>query len=100
MTRNKVKRILYMGAYLDNYNRNVIFLKGLRRMGVKIDEYNVNSHNIIKNIKLFLKNFKKFKMQNYDLILFHSEAFIQFTLAKFLSLIKGNPLVHDIFISK
>ena len=89
-----------MGAYLDNYNRNIIFLKGLRRNGIKIDEYNVNSHNIIKNIKLFLKNFKKLKTQNYDLILFHSEAFIQFMLAKFLAFVKRIPLVHDIFISK
>ena len=71
MTVKKIKQILYMGAYLDNYNRNIIFLKGLRRNGIKIDEYNVNSHNIIKNIELFLKNFKKLKTQNYDLILFH-----------------------------
>jgi len=100
MTVKKIKKILYMGAYLDNYNRNIIFLKGLRRNGIKIDEYNVNSHNIIKNIKLFLKNFKKLKTQNYDLILFHSEAFIQFMLAKFLAFVKRIPLVHDIFISK
>jgi glycosyltransferase involved in cell wall biosynthesis len=100
MTIKKVKKILYMGCYLDNYNRNVIFIDGLRKNGLIVYEYNVESHSIIKNIKLFLKNFKKLKSQNFDLILFHSEAHIQFYLAKILASIMKIPLVHDIFISK
>ncbi|MFX1258967.1 MAG: glycosyltransferase [Promethearchaeota archaeon] len=95
-----IKNILYMGCYADNIHRNVIFLKGLRKNNLNVYEYNVNSHNILKNLKLFLKNFKKLLNQNFELILFHSEAFIQFPLVKLLSTIKRVPLVHDIFISK
>ena len=100
MTNKKVKKILYMGCYLEDYNRNFMFLKGLRKQGVAIYEYNVDSHSVIKNIKFFLKNFKKLISQNFDLILFYSEAHIQFYIAKILALIMRIPLVHDIFISK
>jgi len=100
MTIKKVKKILYMGCYLEDYNRNFMILNGLRKNGVAIYEYNVASHSVIKNIKFFLKNFKKLISQNFDLILFYSEAYIQFYIAKILALIMRIPLVHDIFISK
>ncbi len=100
MVAIKVKKVLFMGCYSNKINRNAIFLEGLKKNNVIVHEYNVNSHSIIKNIKLFLKNFKDLKSENFDLILFHSEAFIQFILAVILAKIKNIPLVHDIFISK
>lgn len=100
MVVNRVKKILYMGCYIDNVNRNAIFLEGLKNNAVSVYEYNVISHNIIKNISLFFKNFKKLKSENFDLVLFHSEVFIQFILAVILARIKNIPLIHDIFISK
>lgn len=95
-----IKNILYMGCYSGNLHRNIMFLKGLRRNNLNVHEYNVNSHSIVKNVKLFFRNFKNLLHLNYDLILFHSEAFIQFPLVKILAIIKRVPLVHDIFISK
>ncbi|MFX1277663.1 MAG: glycosyltransferase family 4 protein [Promethearchaeota archaeon] len=89
-----------MSCYGENLNRNIIFLKGLKTNNVDVYEYNVNSHSITKNLILFIKNLKKLKRRRYDLILFHSEAFIQYPLAKLLSFIKQVPIVHDIFISK
>ncbi len=96
----KVEKILYMGCYGHQSNRNATFIKGLKRNNINIYEYNVNSHNVLKNIVLFLRNFKRLRNQKVDLILFHSEAFIQFYIAKILASIKNVPLVHDIFISK
>ena len=100
MTGIRIKKILYMGCYKNSIHRNIIFLKGLRKNNVEVYEYNVVTHNISKNLLLFLKNFKRLKNQNFDLILFHSEAFIQFILVKILSSIKRVLLVHDIHISK
>ena len=100
MTDKKLNKILYMGCYGENLHRNVVVLNGLKKNNINFYEYHVNSHSIIKNIYLFLKNFKNLKKQNFDLVLLHSEAFIQFFLAKLISYIKKIPLVHDIFISK
>lgn len=100
MKRHDVKNVLYMSCFGEKLNRNIIFIKGLRENNVNVYEYNVNSHSVAVNIKQFIKNFKNFKNLNIDIILFHSEALIQYPLAKILSIIKGIPLVHDIFISK
>lgn len=100
MRSKTIKNILYTGCYDNTIHRNIMTLKGLRANKINVYEYNVKSHSILKNIKSFLKNLKKLKNQNYDLILFHSEAFIQFPLVKLVSIIKRVPLVHDIFISK
>ena len=100
MTSKKVKKILYMGCYGNAIHRNIIFINGLKKNEIDVIEYNVKSHNIFKNLIAFFKNFKRLKKQNFELILFHSEAFIQFYLAKILALIKRIPLIHDIFISK
>jgi len=100
MPVKKVKNILYMGCYNENYNRNLTFIKGLKKNNINVYQYNVDSHNIIVNLKFFFKNFKKLHSQNFDLILFHSEAFFQIFLARILAKIKKIPLIHDIFISK
>ena len=95
-----VKKILYMGYYLEDNSRSSLFIKGLHKQNVIVYEHNVQSKNIIKNIRLFLKNFKELKSQNFDLIIFFSEVPIQFILAKILAYIKRIPLIHDIYISK
>ncbi|MFX1392813.1 MAG: glycosyltransferase [Promethearchaeota archaeon] len=101
MSTKKIKKILYWCCFEDNLNRISIFINGLRNNGVYVYEYNINTHNPIINLIQFFKNFrKKLIYQNFDLILMHSEAHIQFILAKFLSYLKGIPLIHDIFISK
>lgn len=100
MKKKILNKILYMGCYREPFHRVTVPLSGLRKNKIKLYEYNVNSHNLLKNLRSFLKNFKKLKNYNADLILLHSEAFIQFILAKLLSFVKGVPLVHDIYISK
>lgn len=101
MTPIKVKKILYWCCYGDNFNRNKIFINGLTNNDVEVYEYNINSHNLLTNIYAFIKNFKKILLgHKYDAILFHSEAFIQFILAKLISHLSNIPLIHDIYISK
>ena len=96
----KIKKILYMGSYLREYARNYNIIEGLKHCGVKVDEYNVSEHGIMINLRKFIKKFRKLKNEPYDMILLHSEAPIQSLLAKMLSIIKGIPLIHDIYISK
>jgi len=101
LKKRKLRSILYMGCYRMDIHRNFMTVLGLKKNNVNVLEYNVQSHKILENIIFFIKDFSnKLKYQNYDIILFHSEAHIQFYLAKLLSFIKGVPLVHDIFISK
>lgn len=84
MTHKKLNRILFMGCYDVNFRRSTMFLLGLKRNNIQVYEYNVPSHSIIINIKSFFfsKNYKKLKKLDFDLILLHSEAFIQLILAK------------------
>jgi len=101
MDPKKVKKVLYWCCYQDNFHRNRIFINGLKNNGVEVFEYNINSHNLLTNIYRFVKNFKKTLWCNkYDVILFHSEAHIQFILAKLFSNLSNIPLIHDIYISK
>lgn len=89
-----------MGFYYKQYPRNSIFIKGLKANKVEVYEYNIQSKSIIFNLKSFLKNFKKFKNKNFDLIILFSELPIQFMLARILAYIKRIPFVHDIYVSK
>lgn len=100
MKSNSVKRILFIGNYHENYNRNAIFIKGLKKHKIIVYECNVKSYNIIKNLKFIIKSYKKIISLNFDLILMHSPTILQIIFAKFLSIIKNVPLIHDIFISK
>jgi len=100
MIKNKVKSILFIGNYNSDYNRNAIFIKGIKKFSIKVHEFNINSYNIIKNLKIVIKNFTKIKELDFELILLHSPTIIQIILAKYLSKIKKVPLIHDIFVSK
>ncbi|NHJ20050.1 MAG: glycosyltransferase [Candidatus Lokiarchaeota archaeon] len=100
MSRFKLKSVLFIGNYDEEYSRNAIFIKGLRKNKIIVHEFNIKSYNIIKNGLICLKNFKRLNSMNYDLILLHAPNNIQVLFAKLLSKIKQIPLVHDIYISK
>jgi glycosyltransferase involved in cell wall biosynthesis len=100
MTFNSVKNILFIGNYHENYNRNAIFIKGLKKHNIRVHEFNVKSFNIIRNTRFIFKSYKKIISLDYDLILLHSPTILQIIFAKFLSKTQNVPLIHDIFISK
>ena len=100
MTSNKVKNVLFIGNYDKSYNRNAIFIKGMKRNNIFVYEFNIRTYNILKNILIILRNLRKIKDIDFDLILLHSPTIMQLFFAKYLSLTKRTPLIHDIFISK
>lgn len=96
----RLKSILYMGSYEESYARNNMFITGLQSNNIKVFQYNIKSKNLIKNVILFLKNFKILYSKNIDVILLFTQSPIQFLLARVLAYLKRVPLVHDKFISK
>ena len=100
MPNLKLRSVLFVGNYNEEYSRNAIFIKGLRRNNITVLEFNIKSYNFIKNALICIKNFKRLNSQNFDLILLHAPNNIQFLFAKLLSKVKGIPLIHDIYISK
>ena len=100
MIINKIKSILFIGNYSDSYNRNAIFIKGLKKYNIIVHEFNINSFKIIKIIKMIFKNFKNVKELDFDLILLYVPTIPQIFFAKYLSKVKKVPLIHDIFVSK
>jgi len=101
MVYSKIKNVLYIGNYNKNYPRNYIFINGLKSLKINVFEINTNNFNNFEIIKYFLKNFKKLKKQNFDVIIYFSmKSSLSFVFAKIISYIKKIPLIHDIFISK
>jgi len=100
MANLKLRSVLFVGNYNEEYSRNAIFIKGLRRNNITVLEFNIKSYNFIKNVLICIKNFKRLNSQNFDVILLHAPNNIQFLFAKLLSKVKGIPLIHDIYISK
>ncbi|MFX0186839.1 MAG: glycosyltransferase [Candidatus Hodarchaeota archaeon] len=103
MKVKKIKNVLYIGKYSRNYARNYIFINGLRKQNINVYEFNANDYKYgkINELKYFIKNFKKLKNLDIDIILFYSEkAPIPFIFAKIIALVKNVPLIHDIYISK
>ena len=94
----RLKSVLYMGSYEESYARNTIFIKGLQSNNIKVFQYNIKSTNLLKNLRLFRKNFKNLYSKNFDLIILFSQSPIQFLLAKILAYLKRVPLIHDKFI--
>jgi len=96
----KLRSILFVGNYDEEYSRNAIFIKSLRKNNITVLEFNIKSYNVIKNALICIKNFKRLNSQNFDLILLHAPNNIQFLFIKLLSKIKGKPFIHDIYVSK
>ncbi|MFX0001827.1 MAG: glycosyltransferase, partial [Candidatus Hermodarchaeota archaeon] len=96
----RLKSVLYMGSYEESYARNKIFIKGLQSNNIKVFQYNIKSTNLLKNLRLFLRNFKNLYYKNFDLIILFSQSPIQLLIAKFLAYLKRVPLIYDKFISK
>ncbi len=99
--------------FFFDYERKSIFINTLGQNGIKVHEYKFNYINkkptfksivlsLYNHLKQSIRDFKKLKNLDFDLILFFSEISkpIQFLLAKILSLVKGVPLINDIYISK
>jgi len=102
MPSNKIKNVLYVGDYGDNYPRNYIFITGLKKQKINVYEVNLAEFNKRQRIKVLLRSFKRFKKKRIDIILFYSirTSPINFTLSRIFAYIKRIPFVHDIFISK
>lgn len=99
--KHNIKNVLYIGNYLENYSRNYIFINNLRNNGINVYEINLQNKGKLEIIKFFIRNFKKLRKKDYDLIIFFSFRFsISFLFAKILSMMRKVPLVNDIFISK
>lgn len=100
MNYNKVKKILYIGKYDEDYSRSSIFLKGLRNNGIKIYEFNFNTFNFFKNLMFLIKNFQNLKKINFDFIITHSTNLFQYLISKYLAKLKKKPFIYDIYVSK
>jgi len=99
---NKVKNVLYIGEYYEDYTRNYIFINGLKQHQVNVHEINLNKMSKSKGIKSLISNFKKLKNIDFDVLIFFSikTSPINFLLARAFAYIKRIPFIHDIFISK
>ncbi len=100
MIQDNLKAVLFLGNYDENFARNAILINAMKNKKIKVHEFNIRSYNIIKNFKICLKNYKKLKTLDYDIIFMHNPTIFQLIFAKILSKIKKAPVVHDIFISK
>jgi len=100
MKQSNLRSILFVGNYREDYSRNSIYIKGLRRNKLKVIEFNIKSYNFMKQLLVCLKSFKRLYMEKYDVILMFAPNNFQLLLAKWLSKIKKIPLVHDIYTSK
>ncbi|MBD3213468.1 MAG: glycosyltransferase, partial [Candidatus Lokiarchaeota archaeon] len=86
------------------YNRNYVFLEGLKKSEVKIYKFNFNDYGYGNRSILgpFIKHFKELLSIEVDIIIYFSlgQEIFTFLIAKFLSWIKNKKLINDIFISK
>jgi len=102
MYNNKLKKVLYIGKYNEDYCRNYTFIKALRQNRVSVFEINLGNLSKKNKIKLLLRKLRNLKTQKIDLIIFYSqETFaIPFLIARLFAFIKKIPFINDIFISK
>lgn len=88
-------KICYFGAY-DNFSRNRVFIEGLKQNNIKVVECKDSSRIWFRWIKLILKYFKA---ESNDIIVVCASNHINVPLAYFLSILTGNKLVFDAFVS-
>ncbi|MFX1500554.1 MAG: glycosyltransferase [Promethearchaeota archaeon] len=100
MIENRVKSVLFMGNYNEDYSRNAIFIKTLKKHNITVHKFKINTYHFLKNMNIILNNFTKIKKLDFDLIILHSPTIPQLIYAKYLSKAKKVPLIHDIFVSK
>jgi len=99
----KVKKVLYIGNFDENYSRNWIILRALRINGIKVYKLNFKNSSNRKVIYTFIKSFKTLNSIDFDLIIFFSVSprdWLLFSLTKLYSKYKKIPLIYDYFISK
>jgi len=96
----KVKNVLYMGSYKREYARNIIFINGMKKNNVNVYEHHVKTSGVIPNIKMFVKNHKKLKTLDFDIILLHHPTIIQLLLAKIFAFERKILIFNDIYISR
>jgi len=99
----KVKKVLYIGNFDENYSRNYIILRALRFNGIKVYKLNFKNQSNRKLAFTFIKSFKILNSIDFDLIIFFSVSprdWLLFSLTKLYSKYKKIPLIYDYFISK
>ena len=99
----KVKKVLYIGNFDENYSRNWIILRALRINGIKVYKLNFKNQSNRKLAFTFIKSFKILNSIDFDLIIFFSVSprdWLLFSLTKLYSKYKKIPLIYDYFISK
>ena len=113
-------RVCYFGTYskLDGYPRNRVIIKGLKKVGVEVEECHIDlwkdSPDKISGIGKGYRSFKKvfriikaqinlgykfLKVKNYDAIIVGSIGHFEVFWAKLLNIFKRKPIVFDAFIS-
>jgi len=102
MYTNKIKNVLYVGRYNNDYCRNYTFINSLKKNDINVFEINFNKLSKKDKILYLLKKLRKFNNQQIDLMLYYSlETFsVPFFIVRIYAFIKRIPFVHDIFISK
>lgn len=104
MTNKKLNSVIYFYCNYPQYARNSIFLKGLKQNNIKVHEFNLKHASVlkthIKSVLFFIKNLRKLISIDNELIIIYSQPPIHLIFAKILAIIKGVPLVNDIFFSK
>ena len=51
MGLKRIKAVLFVGSYNEQYPRNAIMIKGLKQKGILVDEFNIKKKGIIHSIQ-------------------------------------------------
>ncbi len=94
-------RILYLGAYAPEYDRNCVLRNGLRANGVQVVECRISpSVKIWKRTVLLWRKFRNLRDRKFDAVLVAELNQEIVYLGKLISKICRAPLISDIFFSK
>ncbi len=93
-------RILYFGHYDPRYPRNKVLIRGLRENRVEVQEINSHAKSFWKYFKLFFLYLEQ--SGQYDALVVGfpgQETMFLVKLLKVLRLIRGKPVIFDVFTS-
>lgn len=88
--------VCYFGPYDPNYPRNSVIIKGLRKNGVKVIEFNVHSFNRLLD---YIKLLKKHQALKYDVVILGGRTYFGQPLMPFIRRMTKKPIVFDAFLT-
>jgi glycosyltransferase involved in cell wall biosynthesis len=86
----KARTICYLGIYSDVFSRNKIYIKGLRKHGVKVIECRDDSKGLLKYWRLWRKHAAI--QDSYDALII---GYLEHILVPFAKLISSRPIIAD-----